>query len=90
MDAMSATNLAECLELDLGASAPEGCVACFAVPLRPGSTRRKTRWAFLVVTDLPERTVREVLSRFHVDLVERRGSRRVFAAWPQGRDHTTL
>lgn len=84
MDAMEAISLAECIELELGTACTSSRVECFAVPLRPSSTRRRSRWTFLVVTDAPERTLRDVLTCMQVDVVQRRGTRRVYTAWPEG------
>lgn len=85
MDAIDATSLAECIEHELGASVDEGRAECYAVPLRPGSTRRRSRFAFLLVTDAPERLVRETLRCMDVEVLERRGRSLVLAGWPRGR-----
>lgn len=83
MDAVHATSMAECIEYELGAGAEQARIECFAVPLRRGSSRRRSRWTFLVVSDLDERHVRETLGCMDVETVERRGSRRVMTAWPR-------
>ncbi len=85
MDALIAGQWAECLEIELGAAYDQARVEVFAVPLRPGSSRRRSRWVFLVATDGAERVVHEVLTDFHVEFVGRRGSLRSLVAWPRGR-----
>lgn len=90
MDAMEATELAACLEFEVGAACPSTRVECFAVPLSRGSSRRRSGWAFLLVTDAPERTVRETLPGYEIELIERRGKRRVMQAWPRGRQGRTF
>jgi hypothetical protein len=82
MDALEATQQAAGIEFALGASAEEARVECFAVPRRKGSSRRSTRWLFLVVTNLPEREVRDGLSTFQVETIGRRGGRTTYVAWP--------
>lgn len=84
MDALHASSLAECIEYELGAATDTARVECYAVPLKPGSTRRRSRWAFLVVSDLVERAIRETLACMDVEVVDRRGGRLVAIAWPRG------
>lgn len=82
MDAVEAMQQAASLEFALGAGAEEARVECFAVPRRKGSSRRQARWLFLVVTDLPEREVRDGLSTFQVETIGRRDRMTSYAAWP--------
>lgn len=80
---MDAMQRAASLEFALGAGAERARVECFAVPRRKGSSRRRSRWLFLVVTDLPERAVREGLSTFRVETIGRRDAAKHYAAWPR-------
>lgn len=82
MDAKEACEHAACIEFSLGAAAERGRVECFAVPRRRGSSRRSSSWLFLVVTDLPEIEVRDGLSTFDVETLNRRGETKTYAAWP--------
>lgn len=82
MDALEASERAASIEFRLGAGAERARVECFAVPCSEGSSRRQTRWAFLVVTDLPETEVRDGLSRCRVETIGRRGERTSYVAWP--------
>lgn len=82
MNAREASQKAACIEFDLGAGADRARVECFAVPCRKGSSRRKSRWVFLVVTDLSPREIRDALPGFQVETLSRRGSRTTHAAWP--------
>lgn len=82
MDAIEARERAACIEFSLGAAAEQARVECFAVPRRKGSTRRRSRWVFLVVTDLPDVEVRDGLSTFEVETIGRRGQATTFVAWP--------
>lgn len=84
MDGRRALEQAASIEFSLGAGAEEARIECFAVPCRKGSTRRSSRWVFLVVTDLPEREVRDGLSTYHVETIGTREGRTSYAAWPQG------
>ncbi len=81
MDAVQATSLAECIEHRLGAT-ESGRVEAFAIPRRKASTRRSTRWCFLIVTNLPEDHVRDTLREMTLEVTERRGPFLVFVAWP--------
>lgn len=81
MDAMQATEFAECLEYRLG-TPKSGLVEAYAIPRAKGSSRRTTRWLFLLITDLHEDHVRDTLREIPVELLERRGSRYVYMAWP--------
>lgn len=82
MDAFEAMQQAASIEFSLGAGAEEARVECFAVPRRKGSSRRSSRWVFLLVTDLPEREVRDGLSTFTVETIGRREARKRYVAWP--------
>lgn len=82
MDALEAMQRAASLEFALGAGADRARVECFAVPRRKGSARRTSRWVFLVVTDLPEREVRDGLSTFDVETIGRRDAATSYVAWP--------
>lgn len=82
MRATEAKERAACIEFSLGAGADEARVECFAVPCRKGSSRRKARWVFLLVTDLPELEVRDGLTSFDVETLGQRGEATTYAVWP--------
>lgn len=82
MDALEAMQRAASIEFSLGAGADQARVECFAVPRRQGSSRRSTRWVFLLVTDLPEHEVRDGLETFTVETIGRRHGAKRYAAWP--------
>jgi hypothetical protein len=82
MDVAEATLTAERLEREVGLSADTSRAECYAVPLARGSTRRKTRWVFLLITDVDETRVRDVLPDLDVEFLDRRGGARILALWP--------
>lgn len=81
MNSVQATEFAESLEYRLG-TLESGLVEAYAIPRSKGSSRRTTRWLFLIVTDLPEDHVRDTLREVPLELFERRGARYVYLAWP--------
>lgn len=82
MDAIEASEWAASIEFRLGAGAEEGRIECFAVPQGKGSSRRRSSWMFLLVTDLPDVDVRDGLEACHVETIHRRGSSKSYAVWP--------
>jgi len=82
MDPVEATCTAEHLEFQIALARERARVECYAVPLRPYSSRRRSRWTFLIVTDVGERAVRDRLPGYRVEYLERRGRLGVLLAWP--------
>ncbi len=85
MHPMEADWLAWHLEHRLGAADERVQAACYPVPLRPGFLRRRTRWVFVVVTDLVEGELRGALAGHDVEFVQDRGQERLYVVWPTAR-----
>lgn len=56
--------------------------ACYPIPLKPGFLRRRTRWAFVVATDLDENALRDALDGHTIEFVQDRGAERLYILWP--------
>lgn len=82
MHPMEAEWLAWHLEHRVGAAVTSARVACYPVPLKPGFLRRRTRWAFVLATDLEEASVRESLAGHTVEFIQDRGKERLYVVWP--------
>ncbi|MDX1611007.1 MAG: hypothetical protein R3185_01475 [Candidatus Thermoplasmatota archaeon] len=84
MDPLEATWTAEHLEHLVTAGRERARCACFPVPLRPGWSRRRTRWAFLLTTDCPETHLRTCLAPRRVEFVGQRRGEPLFVIWDAG------